>query len=87
MDEQLFVDGALDEESRKVPRIEPSNYRDNWDVDTLVEQICDELEGCVDRAVVDQIVQEMAIRYQHARVKAFIPIFIRRDAINLLRRS
>ena len=87
MDEQLFIDGTLDEEPSKLPRIEPSNYGDNLDVETLVEQICDELEGAVDRAYVDQVVQEMASRYQHARVRDFVPIFIRRDVIDLLRRS
>ena len=87
MGKQVFVDGASDEERFNLSRIEPSNYRDNWDVETLVEQICDELEGAVDRTVVDQVVQEVVSRYRHARVKAFVPIFIRRDAIDLLRRS
>ncbi len=87
VDERLFFNGALDEEPTKLPGIEPSNYFDNLDVETLVEQICDELEGAVDRTVIDQVVQEMVSRYRHAKVKDFVPIFIRRDAIDLLRRS
>ena len=87
MDEQLFVDGALDEEPAKPASIEPGTYHDNLDVETLVGQICDELDGAVDRAVVDQVVQEVALHYQHARVKAFVPIFIKRDAMDLLRHS
>jgi hypothetical protein len=87
VDEQIFVDGVLDEEPTKLPRIEPSNYRDNLDVETLVEQICDELGSAVDHAVVDRVVQDMVSRYRHARVKSFVPIFVKRDAMDLLRRS
>jgi hypothetical protein len=87
VDEQLFFDGTLDQEPSKLSRIEPSDYGDDLDVETLIEQICYELEGAVDRAVVDQVVQEMVSRYRHAMVRAFVPIFIRRDAIDLLRRS
>ena len=87
MDEQLFVDGAIDEEPTKLPRVEASNYRENLDIETLVERICDELEGAVDRTVVDQVVQEMVTRYRHAKIKAFVPIFVRRDAMDLLTRS
>ena len=87
MDKQLFVNGALGEDPSNLSSLGPGNYGDNWDVETLVEQICDELEGAVDQAVVDQVVQEMVSRYRHATVKAFVPIFIRRDVIDLLRRS
>ena len=87
MDEQLFFDGALVEEPTKLPHIEPSSNRDNLDVERLTEQICYELEGAVDPEVVDQVVQEMVSRYRHAKVKDFVPIFIRRDAIDLLRQS
>jgi hypothetical protein len=87
VDEQLIADVAFDEAPFKTLRIEETSYhRDNLDVETIVEQICDELEGAVDRDVVDQVVQEMAFRYQDARVKAFVPIFVKRDAMDLLRR-
>ena len=81
----MTIDGVLDETPSNLSRFGPGNYSDNLDVESLVEQICDELEGTVDRAVVDQVVQELAFHSQHARVKTFVSIFVKRDAIDLLR--
>ena len=87
MDEQFVVDGALEERPTKLPTTESNDRRENLDVETLVKQICDELDCAADRAVVDRVVQDMVSHFRHARVKTFVPIFVKRDAVNLLRRK
>ena len=87
MDEQVQVEGALDEEHFNLASIESKSDQENWDLEALVEQICNEMAGGVNRTFVEQIVKEMANRYRNVRVKAFVPIFVKRDAVDLLRSS
>ena len=87
MDELVQVEGVLEDEHLNLPRVESKSDRGNWDFEALIEQICIEMAGAVDRTAVEKIVKEMACRYQDVRVKAFVPIFIKRDAVDLLRRS
>ena len=86
MDEQLIFRSVPEEESKTALGVEHDSS-DNIDVEALVAQICFEINGAVDQAVVNQIAEEMAARYRDARITAFVPIFIRRDVINLLRRT
>ncbi len=50
----------------------------------LIESICKELNGRVDREYIRLAVLEAKARYQHATIKAFIPIFIRRYVLKRL---
>ena len=88
MDEQLLLkDGALIEQPSISPNLTNSSGRDDLDIGTLVEQIWLELGSSVDRAAIEQVVQEVLPRFENAPVKSFIPIFIRKEAMNRLKRN
>jgi hypothetical protein len=57
----------------------------DWDVDTLTEQIFGDLEGVIPRSTIQEVLNEVIPRYEEARIQTFIPIFIRRDAVNQLK--
>ena len=58
-----------------------SGYADK----ALIESIWKALDGRVDREHIRQAILEAAAGYQNATVKAFIPIFIRRDVLQRLK--
>ena len=53
--------------------------------DVLVEAIWHELERQLPRERVRCVVAEIAVGFQDARVKTFVPIFVRRRAIERLK--
>ena len=53
-------------------------------IEAMIESIWRELNGRVERDHIRQMVMEVKANYQHAIVKAFIPIFIRRDVLEKL---
>jgi hypothetical protein len=57
----------------------------DWDLDTLVEQIWKDLNGAVARSAIQDVLVEVVTRYEKARIQTFVPIFIRRDAVQRLR--
>ena len=57
----------------------------DWVVDTIVEQIWKDLNGAVPRSVIQDVLVEVVPRYEKARIQTFVPIFIRRDAVQRLR--
>ena len=57
----------------------------DWDADTIIEQIWNDLNGAVARSVVQDVLVEVIPRYEKARIQTFVPIFIRRDAVQRLR--
>ena len=46
--------------------------------DQLVDEIWEDLGGCVERAQVYEVAREVESEFEDATVKMFIPIFIRR---------
>jgi len=57
----------------------------DWDIDAIIEQILTEFNGTVTRSTVLEVLKEIVPIYENARVRTFVPIFIRQDAINQLR--
>lgn len=57
----------------------------DWDIDDIIEQILTEFNGTVTRSTVLEVLKEIVPIYENARVRTFVPIFIRQDAINRLR--
>ena len=55
-----------------------------WNPDDLIEETWRELKGEVPRSRIFEVVTELADRYEDAKVKAFIPILVRRQAVELL---
>ena len=50
----------------------------------LIESIWKELNGRVDREDISRAVLEAKARYQHAAIKTYLPIFIRRYVLERL---
>ena len=57
----------------------------DWDVETIIEQILSELKGAFTRSIIQEVLDEIIPRYDGARIQTYVPIFIRRDAINRLK--
>jgi hypothetical protein len=54
------------------------------DLEKLTEGICQDLQGQVDQTIVRQVLVDLLPKYQAARVLTFVPILIRRDALEIL---
>ncbi len=61
------------------------NEIENGIDDRFVEAIWHELDGQLPRARVHSVVSEIALRFQDATVKTFLPILVHRRAIQRLR--
>ena len=57
----------------------------DWDVDTVTEQIFGELNGTVARSTIQEVIKDVIPKYEGAPVQTFVPIFIRRDAVDKLK--
>jgi hypothetical protein len=55
------------------------------ELETLIDQVWNDLQGQVSRATIQQALLEIIPKYQDATVTTFVPLFIRRDAVNTLR--
>lgn len=56
-----------------------------WDTETLTELIWTEMRGTVPRPLIRQVLAEVKPKFEDARIKTFVPIFIHRQAITQLR--
>ena len=57
----------------------------DWDVNTIAEQIFGDLNGTVALSTIHEVIKEVVPKYEGARIQTFVPIFIRRDAVDQLR--
>lgn len=55
--------------------------KSGWDEETIVEQIWSDLGGMTPRADIKKVLVEVSPVYENARVKTFVPIFLRRDVL------
>jgi hypothetical protein len=56
-------------------------------LEKLTEGIWQELHGQVDQMIVRQVLFDLLPKYQAARISTFVPVLIRRDAIEILGRQ
>lgn len=54
------------------------------DTEAIIEQIWDDLGGATARSVISETVLEVAPAFQAARVKIYVPIFLRREVLRRL---
>jgi ribosomal protein L12E/L44/L45/RPP1/RPP2 len=74
----------MDETRLKPGALTTSGARADWTVDTIADQIFRILKGSVTRETILQIVNQVAPRYEDARIQIFVPILIQRDVIDEL---
>lgn len=55
--------------------------------DPLIEAIWQDLDGQVSREQISRVVAEISLEFQDAAVKAFVPIFVQRKAVEQLKRQ
>jgi hypothetical protein len=55
------------------------------DLEALTEELWVDLAGEVDRPTIRQVLTEVAPRYSDARIMTFVPVFVRREALEILR--
>ena len=56
------------------------------DLDDLTEKVWRDLQGQVDQSKIRQVLVDLKPKYQEARILSFVPILMRRNAIEILRR-
>lgn len=56
----------------------------NNDNELLIEQIWRDMGGAASRSLITRVFLEIAPAYENARVKAFVPILLRRDVLRRL---
>jgi hypothetical protein len=56
----------------------------NNDHEFLIEQIWRDMGGAASRSHIRRVFMEIAPAYENARVKAFVPILLRRDVLRRL---
>jgi len=61
-----------------------SSYPD-WDVETLLERIWNDLGGTVTRSTIRQVLTEVIPNYESARVQTYVPIFVHKETVKRLR--
>ena len=62
-----------------------SRIQGDWDVDTITEQIFGDLNGTVARSTIQEVIKDIIPKYEGAPIQTFVPIFIRRDAVDQLK--
>ena len=53
----------------------------DWVVDTIVEQIWNDLNGTTSRSEIRKVITELAPLYEDVRITTYVPIFLRRDVL------
>ena len=63
----------------------PADDHSDLDVGMMVEEIWNDLQGRGNRSVIRQTLLEILPKYENARVRTYIPILVRREALETLR--
>lgn len=62
----------------------PATKDSDWDIETIIEQVWNDLQGRVSRTDILGVIQEIMPRYENARISTYVPLFIRREAAAML---
>jgi hypothetical protein len=57
----------------------------DWDVESVVDQIWGDLGGTVTRPAIRRELAQVILAFSDARVKTYVPIFVRRQTVERLR--
>ena len=57
----------------------------SWNKEIVIDQIWKEFYGIATRSAIEQVISNIALKYEDARIKTYIPIFVHREAVKRLR--
>ena len=63
----------------------PTSEDPDWDVETVIEQVWQDLQGEFDRSLILQVLLQIIPKYENARVTTYVPLFVRRETVAALR--
>jgi hypothetical protein len=63
----------------------PANEGPEWEIEAMIEEVWHQLQGRVNRTDILQVLLEILPKYEDARVTLYVPIFVRREAVAVLR--
>jgi hypothetical protein len=75
----------MNESELKLGNNAVSKTQADWNVDTIAEQIFSDLNGSFTLSTIQEVLKEVIPKYASARIQIYVPIFIRRDAVNQLK--
>lgn len=58
-----------------------------WNAEIITEQIWVEMQGTVPRPLIRQVIAEVTPKFESARIKTFVHIFLHRQVVTQLRAS
>ena len=74
----------MNESELKLGNNAVSKTQADWNVDTIAEQIFSDLNGSFTLSTIQEVLKKVIPKYEGARIQTYVPIFIRRDAVNQL---
>jgi len=63
----------------------PTSEDPDWDVETVIEQVWQDLQGEVNRSAILQVLLKIMPKYENARIATYVPLFVRRQTVAALR--
>ncbi len=63
-----------------------ANGRSDDEIETMTDELCREMKGTISRTTVERTLTTLFAGYEDAPVQLFVPIIVRRQAQDLLRR-
>ena len=75
----------MNNEQLKLEHGAPASEDPDWEVETVIEQVWQELQGEVNRAVILQVLLKIMPKYENARVTTYVPLLVHREAVDVLR--
>lgn len=74
------IDGQVEKRSKQV-KADTST----WDLDRMTDELWHDLQGKASLQAIRQVLTDVSLKYQDARVQIYVPIFVRRRAMEILR--
>ena len=56
----------------------------DWDVETVIEQVWQDLQGEVNRSAILQVLLKIIPKYENARITTYVPLLVRRETVDEL---
>lgn len=75
----------MNESEMKLAESATVTDQNEWRLETIAEQIWNDMNGTVMLPAIRRVLAEVVPRYEKARIQTFVPLLIRRDVVERLR--